>query len=209
MSTRRSRVPPENRRRAASREAILDTAATVFARDGFHGATLDAIAGEAGLTKGAIYSSFDGKHDLFAALQERRFGNLDEQAAAAREETTKGMTVGAAAAAHLPLDRTWNLLFLEFVGYAVRHPTHRRSLIDRLRRRRRAHADELAELAAHHGVDLALPPERLARLIGALANGLALEGLLEPRADVQALLADGLNTIWRGAQTDADGASGS
>jgi len=124
MSTNRSSVAPSNRRRAASRAALLDAAATVFARDGFHRATLDAVAAEAGLTKGAVYSSFDGKDDLFFALQERRFAQLaEEQAEAVGQAAGDPEHVGVAAAKHLPFDRVWNLLFLEFVTYAGAAPS--------------------------------------------------------------------------------------
>lgn len=205
MSTNRSSVPPANRRRAASRAALLDASATVFARDGFAGATLDAIAAEAGLTKGAIYSSFDGKDDLFFALQERRFHQLADQLASAMVlNATGGDQLGATVASGLPFDRRWNLLFLEFVSYAARRPRFRRTLVERLRQRRRAHGRALETLVGGSGTELRLPPERLARLMGAIANGLAIEALLEPRADAQALLADGLDALWRGAQVGED-----
>ncbi len=42
-------------------------ARTVFLRRGFHGASLDEIAEEAGYTKGAVYSNFAGKDDLYLA----------------------------------------------------------------------------------------------------------------------------------------------
>lgn len=202
MSIKRSTVTPGNRRRAASRAALLDAAATVFARDGFHAATLDAIAGEAGLTKGAIYSSFDGKDDLFFALQQRRFAELDAQlASVTRLLADRGDRVGPTVASQMPFDRAWNLLFLEFVAYATRRTTFRRSLLDRLRRRRRVTADAIEALAGDTDTELLLPADRIARLMGALVNGLAIEALLEPRVDAQALLADGLDVFWRGVQT--------
>src|SRR6478609_4630153 len=53
-----------------TRAAILAAAREVFARDGFHGATLDRVAEAAGFTKGAVYSAFDSKADLFLAVYE-------------------------------------------------------------------------------------------------------------------------------------------
>ncbi|WP_018653920.1 TetR/AcrR family transcriptional regulator [Actinomadura flavalba] len=50
-----------------NRRALLDAAARVVSRDGFR-ARLDEIAGEAGLTTGAVYSLFGGKNGLLAAL---------------------------------------------------------------------------------------------------------------------------------------------
>jgi AcrR family transcriptional regulator len=198
MSTKRSSVAPGNRRRAASREALLDAAARVFSRNGFHRATLDAIADEAGLTKGAVYSSFDGKDDLFFALQRRRFTELREQVAATARQAADGRSVGAAAASQLPFDPEWNLLFLEFVTYAARHPEFRGELVAHLQEQRRRNAVEVERLAASAGGGLLLSAERVARLAGAMANGLAIEALLEPDADAQELLADALEVFWRG-----------
>ena len=54
------------------RRQILAAANRCFARDGFHNATTDDIAREAGLSSGAMYNYFGGKDDLIAALAETR-----------------------------------------------------------------------------------------------------------------------------------------
>ena len=58
----------QERRRQLTREHLLAAAAQVFAERGFHGATLDEVARVAGFTKGAVYSNFASKDDLFLAL---------------------------------------------------------------------------------------------------------------------------------------------
>ena len=63
-----------------TRAALVASARRVFGREGFHGANLAAIAREAGLTKGAVYSNFDGKADLFLAV-------LDDDLASFEPET--------------------------------------------------------------------------------------------------------------------------
>ena len=55
-------------RQRQTRAALIDAARTVFARDGYHRARLEAIAHEAGYSKGAVYSNFDGKAALFLAV---------------------------------------------------------------------------------------------------------------------------------------------
>src|SRR4029079_15191024 len=57
-----------------NRERILAAARRVFLARGYYGATLEQIAEEAGFTKGAVYSRFEGKADLFLALLEDRIG---------------------------------------------------------------------------------------------------------------------------------------
>src|SRR5215831_19542943 len=72
MATERSDAPFEaltpDRRRAMTRRHLLEAAAIVFARNGFHGSTLDEVAATAGFSKGAVYSNFKSKDDLFLEL---------------------------------------------------------------------------------------------------------------------------------------------
>src|SRR5476649_1930069 len=79
-------LTPE-RRRAMTRRHLLEAAAIVFARDGFHGATLDDVAATAGFTKGAVYSNFKSKDDLFLALLDDR---IERQFAIALEVLDSG-----------------------------------------------------------------------------------------------------------------------
>ena len=62
MARRGPRVSTE-----ARREEILKAAYTCFSRGGYHATTIDDIALEAGLSKGAVYWHFEGKWELFLA----------------------------------------------------------------------------------------------------------------------------------------------
>ena len=69
-------------RRARTRAQLLEAAARVYARRGFEGATLDAVADEAGFTKGAVYDHFGSKENLlFALLDEHLSAQIAEQIA--------------------------------------------------------------------------------------------------------------------------------
>ena len=57
------------------REQLLDAADRVFRRDG-PGASMNAIAAEAGITKPIIYRHFTDKHGLYTALAERHTAGL-------------------------------------------------------------------------------------------------------------------------------------
>jgi AcrR family transcriptional regulator len=70
MATRITRTE----RKARTRDELLLAARSVFLRRGFHGASLDEIAEEAGYTKGAVYSNFAGKDDLYLALLDAHYG---------------------------------------------------------------------------------------------------------------------------------------
>src|SRR5690242_13569645 len=60
-------------RKARTKSELVEAARTVFLRHGFHGASLDEIAEEAGYSKGAVYSNFAGKDDLFLAAFDDHF----------------------------------------------------------------------------------------------------------------------------------------
>lgn len=51
-----------------TRDAVVRAARFAFAREGYHGANLAAIARAAGFSKGAVYSNFSGKAELFLAV---------------------------------------------------------------------------------------------------------------------------------------------
>src|SRR5204862_4334863 len=60
-------------RKQRTRAELVSTARNAFLERGFHGASLDEIAEEAGYSKGAVYSNFAGKDDLFLAVLDAQF----------------------------------------------------------------------------------------------------------------------------------------
>jgi AcrR family transcriptional regulator len=165
------------------REALVLAAAKVFLREGFQAASLRAIAAEAGMTTGAVYSNFDGKADLFlAVLEEKLDPRLELMYEAAREAPPGG--VGAALdeqfAAYLRLRRRWLILLIEFWAQAARDPKLRPKFAERHGKLRAAIADVLSERAAALDAPLPLPADQLATLLIALTNGLAVERLADP-----------------------------
>src|SRR5207248_9180685 len=66
-ASRRSR---REERKEETRAELVRAAAKVFALRGFHGATLDQIAEEAGFSTGAVYWHVSGQDDLFLAVYE-------------------------------------------------------------------------------------------------------------------------------------------
>src|SRR4029078_9388082 len=61
-------VAATTRRREATRQKLLDAAAQVFAEVGLDAASVEAICDRAGFTRGAFYSNFDRKDELFLEL---------------------------------------------------------------------------------------------------------------------------------------------
>ena len=127
--------PVATARRHATRERLLDAAFEVFAEQGVHASTVEQIAERAGFTRGAFYSNFTTKEELFVALMERedgiRLAALEEKFAtlAPRLEDAGG-ALDADAIAGIVLDffvgpfddHPWSLIYAEFQLLALRDP---------------------------------------------------------------------------------------
>ena len=61
---------------------VLDAALKVFSASGYHNATVDDIAREAGISKGACYQHFSSKEEIFIATLDRTLESILEQAEA-------------------------------------------------------------------------------------------------------------------------------
>ena len=129
-------APVATARRAATRERLLDAAFAVFAEQGVHASTVEQIAERAGFTRGAFYSNFSTKEELFVALMEREDGArltaLEDKfnALAPRLEAADG-ALDADAIAGIVLDffvgpfddHPWSLIYAEFQLLALRDPS--------------------------------------------------------------------------------------
>jgi AcrR family transcriptional regulator len=168
-----------------TRERVLSAASKVFASRGYHRATVDEIASEAGFTIGALYSNFAGKEELFLALADRQ---VEERVAevAAMGDAAEGEEPNKDAAeqlrAFLERDPDWPLLFYEFWSLSVRNPELQGELAKRRDAIRDALADTLERVAQRHGFKLRFPAPVLATAIAASLNGLAFERAADPKA---------------------------
>jgi AcrR family transcriptional regulator len=199
-------VAPESRlsrheKKAITRRRLLDAAADVFAARGYEVASLDEVAERAGLTKGAVYSNFANKEELFLAVlddrvQDEMLGIADRVAAADPAEAQTNE------AAQLFLQilqerRTWFLLSVEFTIYAARHPEkdlgHARA-----REMRRIVVAQIERHAAEIGVELPLPADELAQALMSFGNGIALEKLADPDGVPDDLFAKVIGLLYQG-----------
>lgn len=199
-------------RKAETRAALLDAAGRVFARRGYHAASVDEVAAEAGYSTGALYSNFEGKEDLFLALLQREIEQQAEGVAAAVAErrTLDERARGGAEYWIGFLDREPELvlLFMEFWAYAVRNPSVRSRFAARYAEVRSSLARIISDGARDLGVELLLPPEHLATAVDALADGFALQKLADPDSVPDELFADALAMLLEGASRRQTGAPG-
>jgi AcrR family transcriptional regulator len=202
--------------KAFTRRRLLDSAETVFARRGFHGASVDEIAGEAGGTSGALYSNFSGKEDLFLALFEERIaadvGNYAEivEAGATLDQQVRGVADHWMAILRERPD--YFPLLIEFWAYAIREPKLRERLADRFASLREASSRLVREGAGRLGISPSAEfADRFGLMISALGNGLALERLANPEAvpdtfygDLLVLIFQALEALARESLETAD-----
>lgn len=171
------------RRLEHTRGLLLDAAEDIFARKGLSGAALEDIADAAGYTRGAIYSHFGAKEELFLAVIDRqrqrfldgfteviqsfrRLGDIDIDELAERWSDASGDPNRAA-------------LNYELTLFLLRSPEAR----DRLAAQRMETIHSLAEFIAKDvarlGARLTMPADSLARLILAVNDGVTLGSELD------------------------------
>jgi TetR/AcrR family transcriptional regulator, acrAB operon repressor len=172
----------------ATRHSLLDAAERLFQAKGVSGTSLNDIAIEAGVSRGAIYWHFKDKADLFNAMMERV--SLPLEAAS--------MPEGPEAPRADPLPRLRAAVLHAFEKTATdpqtrrvfEVATHKVEYIDSLSAVRRRHldvrqawlariADELQRSAALRRQPLPIPAEDAARGLYALIDGLIQNWLLD------------------------------
>ncbi len=134
MSSPHDAVP--SARRQATRDRLLDSAIEVFAEHGLQGAAVETICAHAGFTRGAFYSNFSSKEQLFLVLLEREFERRAEDLAIKARELEPALRersccVSPAEAAEYvaeffaPADdaTSWFVLEVEFLLLALRDPS--------------------------------------------------------------------------------------
>ena len=189
-------------RQARIRSELIATAAEVFARRGYHGASVEQIAEEAGYSHGAIYSNFDGKADLFLAVFEDYMAARARELAATQIEMAPDASPEVRARAladqwmqRFASDRDSFLLHLEFIVHASRDPELARRFGERSASLRDAVANYVSHYQEEAGVELALSSADVALILRALGIGLAIEAVVSPDAVRQDLFGDFVETL--------------
>lgn len=178
----------KQRRLEHTRSVLLDAAEEVFARKGFEGAALEDIAEVGGYTRGAIYSHFGSKAELFLAVVERQrqqfldgfadviahFHSLEDLDADELGDRWRDLV-----SAEGP-DRA--VLGSEYTLFLLRNPDARDRVAAQREETVHALADYISTGAARLGGHLSLPALELARVILAANDGVTLNSLLDGQA---------------------------
>ncbi len=197
MARRSARISPE-----ARRAEILKAAQDCFSRGGYHVTTIDDIALEAGLSKGAVYWHFENKWELFLALIDQIIRGVEEHLALPHEKMTGreriehvcdlvlGMDPGGPGMAELQA---------EFMAHAARDSELRKRVSGMGQGTIRFIAD-----AVEHGIARGefrpADPVSVAVAILAVLDGLQVHQLLRPDLEVNKIWTDTVDLLLRGLE---------
>ena len=185
---------------------LLAAARRVFLKRGYHGASVDQIAEEAGFSTGVVYSQFEGKADLFLSLlesriEERAAGNLRVAGSVGGNRGIERLLEHAAS-----VDRAepeWGLLVIEFRVHAARDPELGRRYAALHARTVAGMERAIALLDQGSGGPPLLPPAELARLVVAVGVGARLEHAVDPDAGLPKLCGRLLAQVIENGRADA------
>jgi AcrR family transcriptional regulator len=175
MSKPKKRLTREESR-AQTRATLMAVGRQHFLRYGLGGAVAEKIAEDAGYSRGALYSNFDGKEELFLAVireeQDRRveaFHSMFEEEPSAKERLRKMRD----AVADLVTDPDWIVLRAEFEAGALRNERIRQTFVEVHRKQVRDGGNLIRNLARSSEIHMGIRPNEFMMIILNLTHGLA------------------------------------
>lgn len=180
------------RSRENTRARLMEAAYEVFAEVGLDAASVEAICERAGFTRGAFYSNFESKDELFlelaASVTERKLGTVSERVADLRSRPAEPVNVRQLAQAVLDFtadDRLGILLMSELKLRAMRDD----ATAEAYRRWERDVTERVqgivATLAETYGLRLRVPSEDFARLMVDTWESTATQAVIERVSEKQ------------------------
>jgi AcrR family transcriptional regulator len=174
-------------KQAETRQQLLDAAERVFIRRGLQGSSVEEIAAEAGFTRGAFYSNFKSKDELFVELlQDRVYRQYAEMAEQAQEQPgtpRERLRWGIERVRDVQKGEGGKWLFrlwLECLTQAARDEDFRELAATFWSGNRALLAEQTRETYKEIGRKPPLPPKQIATAMIALDVGLAVQHLVDP-----------------------------
>jgi AcrR family transcriptional regulator len=172
----------------ATLEKILEAALPVLAQSGYERATIDRIVEAAGLSKGAFYTHFASKEELFIAMLERRLTyNLGRVKALCRLEGSAAEWLVKVLDTLLTFSleiKDWRSLSIEFMAHGMRNADIGKRIADMHAHWRRLFAEALRESDEFKRGQMVATPEAIASTLVAMIDGFIMQVSMEddPRA---------------------------
>lgn len=170
-------------RKAQTREAIIEAATRLFASKGIEATSIDDIARELGLSRGAVYAHFGSRQGLVDAVSIETSDTVDEEILFRAGLSLKDR-LRLLAASLTPYTRrlTPEKVFLdvEFYLYDLRHQGPEYPLSDAQARANEEMGERLEEVARQRGETLPMPGRELAAALLGVARGVGQEIARDP-----------------------------
>lgn len=187
-------------KQSRTRAALLDAAAELFIQRGFRHVSLDEIADRAGVTKGAVYSNFADKEDLFAAVCLSRATSVDTSAlvddSLTFEEQMRALAISAGEASLSEENAALAALELEMCQLAITSERAQKWVAAAHAFNRQSLAGVVEAAAKKKGTAVPhLPPEELATILRATIQGLMQQRVAAPEAVPLNYFADAVSLL--------------
>jgi AcrR family transcriptional regulator len=179
--------PTRIERSEETRAALLRSASRLICKLGMHGASIDRIAADAGYTKGAFYTHFASKEELFLTMLDEHFATelvrLDTILAGTGDPAAETRAAAEDFLEHIDSDPEWRRLYQELATHAARHEAFRVEFATRQRGLRTRMAEVFTRWAADLGVKPPVPPADVAAMTFFMADGFLLDQIIDPELD--------------------------
>ena len=186
------------------RQELVDAAWRCVARGGYRRLSVDDVCAEAGLSKGAFYTYFDQKQDLLLALLEGDSASLDDIVGGRADDTSAVEEIRRflAAVVERGNDAAAVQLRADLWAEIAADDALRRRFLDTAKQRRAALADRVQQAVAS-GEIVDVPPNALAAILVALADGLLLHRSLDPSGFRWTNVRRALDALLEGLRAEA------
>jgi len=165
-------------------EKLFESAARVFEEQGIGGASIEAIAAAAGLTRGAFYSNFKSKDELIIAMLE---DHVEQSIRRNLDLLARHTNIADFIDALKTMDRSQQdplgrspLLHMEMILFVARAEKRRPDLAKRLRARRKLITDIVETTLKNSGKTRSVNPTWTGAILLALEDGFRLHRLIDP-----------------------------
>ena len=200
-------MSPKQELSQVRKDQILEAAATVFARLGFHKARMDDIVQEAGLSKGAVYWYFESKDEIFTTILDRFMERYHEDF----QRISQGegpipdqfRTMMKTLAQEIDMLSNFMPIIYEYYAVAAREEAIRRT-IDQYLTSYTDLLEELIKQGAERGELKEVPARDVALALVALMEGCMLIWILrsdgEQQVDLEKLFMTSIDLVLKGLQ---------
>ena len=172
-------------KQAETRRLLLEAAEDVFRRRGFANATVEEITETAGFSRGAFYSNFESREQLFIELLHSRvydeFTRMLERTPRKRTARAQMRSTAREFARRYERGERWLFeLWLECLAHAARHPEFASLPATFWRGNRELTAGNIDKIYGAAGEKPPIDSKHLATALTALDIGLAIQNLVDP-----------------------------